>query len=152
MHFFLVLKGDVDICMVYGGSKSGLNVAIWDPWFVLPTVTEMLRTVLPGYWCADNDYGKMFLNFPLFEDLQKYCGMDLSQIFDKEMNANEEPSVGMWTRNAMGLYPSPYTLVQGLLRAKQMVLGAHKDKKNPYHWEWAQENLPGDDDNDPTLP
>jgi hypothetical protein len=67
MHFFLVSKGDVDICMVYDGSKSGLNAAIWAPWFC---------TVLPGYWCADNDYSEMFLDFPLHEGLQKYCGVD----------------------------------------------------------------------------
>jgi hypothetical protein len=76
MHFFSVAKGDVDIHMVYDGSKSGLNAAIWAPWFALPTVTEMARTVLPWYWCANNDYGKMFLNFPLHEDLHKYCGVD----------------------------------------------------------------------------
>jgi hypothetical protein len=108
MHFFLVLKGDVDGRMVYDGSKSGLNAALWAPWFALPTVLEMARTVLPGYWCADNDYGEMFLNFPLHKDLQQYCGVDLSQIFDEEMNLEGGPTVGVWTRNAMGLRPSPY--------------------------------------------
>jgi hypothetical protein len=52
----------------------------------------------------------------------------------------------------MGLRPSPYASVQGSLRAKQMVLGDHKDQANPYHWDWVRENLPGDDDYDPTLP
>jgi hypothetical protein len=33
-----------------------------------------------------------------------------------------------------------------------MVLGDHTDRKNPYHWEWIRENLPGDSDYDPTLP
>jgi hypothetical protein len=33
MHFFSVLKGGVDIRMVYDGSKSGLNAALWAPWF-----------------------------------------------------------------------------------------------------------------------
>jgi hypothetical protein len=41
MHFFSVTKGDVDIRMVYDGSKSGLNAVLWAPWFALPTVTEM---------------------------------------------------------------------------------------------------------------
>jgi uncharacterized membrane protein len=31
-------------------------------------------------------------------------------------------------------------------------LGDHKDEKNPYHWEWVQENMPGDEDYYPTLP
>jgi hypothetical protein len=37
--------------------------------FFLPTVAEMLQTVLPGYWYADNDYGEIFLNFPLPGDV-----------------------------------------------------------------------------------
>jgi hypothetical protein len=94
----------------------------------------------------------MFLNFPLHKYLQKYCGVDLSHIFDKEMNTDAGPAVGVWTRNAMSLRPSPYVSVQGLLRAKQMVLEDHKDKGNPYHWEWVQQNLPGDVDYDLTLP
>jgi hypothetical protein len=64
MHFFSASKGNIDIRMVYDGSKSGLN--------------------------------------------------------------------------AVGLQPSPNASVQGSLRAKQMVLGDHEDKENPYHWEWIQ--------------
>jgi hypothetical protein len=88
----------------------------------------------------------------LHEDLQKYCGVDLSQIIDDEINSGTGPTVGVWTQNAMGLQPSPNASVQGSLRAKQMVLGDHEDKENPYHWEWIQNNLPGDKDYDPTLP
>jgi hypothetical protein len=83
---------------------------------------------------------------------KKYCGVDLSQIFDNEMSSNKWPEVGIWARNAMGLHPSPYALVQGSLRAKYMVLRNHKDKSNPYHLEWVQENLLRDDDYDPMLP
>jgi hypothetical protein len=88
----------------------------------------------------------MFLNFPLHEDLQKYCGVDLPQTFDDEMNSEEVPVIGVWAQNAMGLRPSPYASVQGSLHAKQMVLEDHKDLNNPYHWEWRQENLPRDED------
>jgi len=61
MHFFSVPKGDDDIRMVYDGSRSGLNEVLWAPWFALPTVTSMCRTIDVGYWCADNDFGEMFL-------------------------------------------------------------------------------------------
>jgi hypothetical protein len=54
-------------------------------------------------------------------------------------------------RNAMGLRQSPYALVQGSLQAKQMVLGDQMDEKNPYHWEWVRQNLPRDEDYNPTL-
>jgi hypothetical protein len=53
MHFFSVPKGDDDIRMVYDGSRSGLNEVLWAPWFALPTVTSMCRTINVGYWCAD---------------------------------------------------------------------------------------------------
>jgi hypothetical protein len=56
MHFFSVPKGDDDIRMVYDGSRSGLNQVLWAPWFALPTVTSMCRTIDVGYWCADNDF------------------------------------------------------------------------------------------------
>ena len=73
MYMFDVPKGTLDIWMVYDGSKSGLNKALWAPWFSLPTIDTMSRWVLAGSWLADNDYGDFFLNFPLHADLQKYC-------------------------------------------------------------------------------
>jgi hypothetical protein len=74
-------KGGDDVRMVYDGLRSGLNEALWAPWFALPTVDAMMRGLLPGYWCADNDYGEQFLNFSLHKDLQPFCGIDLSQLF-----------------------------------------------------------------------
>jgi hypothetical protein len=43
MFMFDVPKGDNDVRMVYDGSKSGLNEALWAPWFALPTVDAMTR-------------------------------------------------------------------------------------------------------------
>ena len=40
MYMFHVAKGD-DIRMVYDGSKSGLNAAIYALWFALPTSKSM---------------------------------------------------------------------------------------------------------------
>ena len=40
MYMLDVVKGD-DICMVYDGSKSGLNDSLWAPWFALPTIHTM---------------------------------------------------------------------------------------------------------------
>ena len=67
-----------DIRMVYDGSKSGLNDALWAPWFALPAIDNMARWVVVGSWLADNDYGEQFLNFSLHSDLPKYCGVNLS--------------------------------------------------------------------------
>lgn len=81
MYMLHVPKGKSDVCMVYDGSKSGLNEALWAPWFALPTVDSVAWWVVVGSWLANNDYRKQFLNFPLHPDLQRYCGADLTQLF-----------------------------------------------------------------------
>jgi hypothetical protein len=79
-------------------------------------------------------------------------GVDLSQIFDKEINLEGGPVVSVWTRNAMGLRPSPYGSMQGSLEAKQLVLGDPKHKSNLYNCSWVRENMPQDADNNPIIP
>ena len=153
MFMFHVPKGETDIRMVYDGTKSGLNDALYSPWFALPTVDTMARWVMAGSWLADNDYGEQFLNFPLHPDLRKYCGVDLSQLFDEDNPENRAgPMVGSWMRNAMGLKSSPYNSVQGSLRAKRLVLGDPKDPNNPFCWDKVTTNLPGSKSYDPTRP
>ena len=63
MHYFSVPKGQTDIRMVYDGTRSGLNQAVWVPWFPLPTIGSLERTCMCGYYQVDNDYGDFFLNF-----------------------------------------------------------------------------------------
>mmetsp|Transcript_10111 Transcript_10111/g.14603 ORF Transcript_10111/g.14603 Transcript_10111/m.14603 type:complete len:596 (-) Transcript_10111:44-1831(-) len=58
--FFSVKKGETDIRVVYDGTKSGLNAALWAPWFPLPTIEGHLRAVEPGYYMGDIDIGEMF--------------------------------------------------------------------------------------------
>jgi hypothetical protein len=153
MYMFDVPKGENDLRMVYDGSKSGLNEALWAPWFLLDTVDAMMRGLRPNYWCADNDYGEQFLNFNLHEDLQKYCGVDLAQLFPElRKEGAREGVLGMWRRNAMGLKPSPYNSVKGALRAKKIMLGNRKVKSNPFHWERVELNMPGDEGYDATKP
>ena len=151
MFMFHVPKGETDIRMVYDGTKSGLNDALYSPWFALPTVDTMTRWVLAGSWLADNDYGEQFLNYPLHPDLRKYCGVDLSQLFVDEREGGK-PCVGAWKRNAMGLKSSPYNSVQASLRAKRLVLGDPRDPDNPFAWDKVSLNLPGMADYNPTKP
>ena len=151
MYMFHVPKGD-DIRMVYDGSKSGLNNALWAPWFSLPTIDAMSRWVIAGSWLADNDYGDMFLNFPLHASLQKYCGIDLTQLYPNMKGGEASVMVARWLRNAMGLRSSPYASVQGALRAKHIALGDPADENNPFQWDRVIENLPGTQEYDPSLP
>ena len=123
MFMFDVPKGDSDIRMVYGGSRSGFNESIWAPWFGLPTVETMTRTVLPGGWCGDRDFGEMFLNFMLHPEARAYCGVDLSQL-DLDLKgtglSDKTSLIGSWTWNAMGLRSSPYLSVQSVSRIKRI--------------------------------
>jgi hypothetical protein len=146
MYMFDVPKGLCDVRMVYDGSKSGLNNSLFAPWFALPMVDAMVRSLMPGYWCADNDYGKQFLNFNLHEEIQAYCGVDLSQLFPEDVDPITGILYGKWTRAAMGLRPSPYGAVKGSLRAKRIILGNRFQSTNPFQWETIRKNQPGDSD------
>jgi hypothetical protein len=152
MFMFDVPKGTDDVRMVYDRSKSGLNDALWAPWFSLPTVDTTTRALLLGYWCADNDYGEQFLNFNLHKDLRPYCGVNLSQLLPEEVCAQTGVVLGVWSRNAMGLKPSPYGSVKGALRAKRVILGNRRDTSNPFHWEKVCTNMPGDEAYVATMP
>ena len=88
--FFNVPKGDEAICMVYNGTSSGLNDAVWVPWFPLPIVETHLHAVDFGtYIMADNNMGEMFLNFMLDENLRAYTRVDIStKLFPDEVDTN----------------------------------------------------------------
>ena len=43
--------------MVYDATKSGLNDAVWAPWFAIPNVDCHLRAAEVGTFMADCDVG-----------------------------------------------------------------------------------------------
>ena len=146
MSYFDVPKGEDDIRMVYDGSASGLNDKLWAPWFSLPNNTCLVRALEPGYWMADNDVGEMFHNFMLNEELRCYCGLDFLPHFKDDKKAMDEKGRLWlrWNRLAMGLRPSPYCAVQGMMMAKEIILGDRNDQKgNVFHWDRVRLNLPG---------
>ena len=106
----------------------------------------MSRWVIAGSWLADNNYGDIILIFPLHPDLQKFCGIDLSQHFSELTKDQAQMYVGVWLRNTMGLSPSPYASIQGALWAKQIIttelMGHCHEEQNAYEWEHILENLP----------
>jgi hypothetical protein len=102
--FFPVQKGENDIRMVYDGSVSGLNDAMWVPRFVLPTLNTHLRAVEEQTFMADVDVGEMFLNFVLHKDLRSVSGVDLTCFFPSK---DGKPLWETWQRATMGLKSSP---------------------------------------------
>jgi hypothetical protein len=152
ISFFEVPKGLTDIRMVYDGTKSGLNEMLWAPWFPLPTVESLLRSVEPGTWMADNDVGEMFLNFVLHESVQALCGVDLTKYFPDGIPPGTKVLWERWTRCAMGLRPSPYQACQGMMWALEIIFADRNDVHNVFRFERVRLNLPGKTDYNPRRP
>jgi hypothetical protein len=102
--------------MVYDGTKSGLNDALWAPWFTLPTIKSHLRFVDQSSHMGDIDIGDMFHNFVLHESLHRVAGIDLTFFFPEELVMKEKLKVlwEHWGRCGMGFKSSPYFAVQAI--------------------------------------
>jgi hypothetical protein len=152
--YFSVPKGDTDIRMVYDGTKSGLNDALWAPWFAHPTVESHLRSVGPSTHMGDIDIGDMFHNFVLHEQVQRVAGIDLTPFFLEELITRRDVRVlwERWVRCAMGLKCSPYNTIQGALIMDEFIRGNPKDPKNVLRWDYVRLNLPGSQDIQAHLP
>ena len=149
-NFFCVPKGEDDIRMVYDGTASGLNDALWAPWFPLPTVESLLRAVEPGTYMCDTDVGEVFLNFMLHEEVRKMCGVDFTLYYPEEVGQGVGNLWERWCRCAMGLTTSPYQAIQGMMWAKELMMGNRLDESNVFRWSKLQMNLPGMTGYDPT--
>lgn len=80
--FFDVPKGDLDIRVVYNGTASGLNEALWAPGFYLPNANAAARLLMFYSFTVDADLGEMFLNFSMDPAIRPFAGVDLSGISD----------------------------------------------------------------------
>ena len=151
MPMFGVKKGLDDIRMVYNGSKSGLNDALYCYWFPLPKISTMYNSLMNDYWSSDEDYGEMFLNFPMHKSISKYSGVYLGDVY--EGNKDYQNKIfGMWGRKTMGLGPSCHDSVQFSLRAKRIIYGDRHNPNNPFQWKVVSFNIPGLAGYDPRLP
>ena len=150
--FFGVKKGAQDRRVVYNGTESGLNDAVWVPSFWLPTPRTHFRQVTEETQMGDLDVGEMFLNFPLHPDMVPYCGVDLSLYFPDEIPPGEDHLWEAWTRTGMGFKWSPYQAVQGMTVADEVISGDRSDPTNVFRWSHVRLNLPGSPEYRPDLP
>ncbi len=157
-HMFPVPKGLSDIRMVYNGTSSGLNAALFAPHFGLPTLFNTMRSLLGGYYQADLDVAEMFLCFNLHPEMRPYAGVDV-RLIRTAARSDQEPweenrtrSYERWSRNFMGMRDSPYRSMQMMLMAKYLAYGDRNDPTNPFRWEHVVLNLPGSEGYDPSLP
>ena len=141
-----------DIRMVYDATRSGLNKAVWAPWFPMPTVVSHLRSVVAGTFMTDCDVGEMFLNFMLELDLRPYAGVDLTCVFPEDVSANDPVIRGWWERILMGFSPSPYLVTKDLMVVEQMIRGDRRVRGNVFGWKKVLLNFPGSNTYDPSMP
>jgi hypothetical protein len=104
-----------------------------------------------GTFMADLDIGEMFLNIVLHSDLRSLCGVDLT-LYGGTIREFETVAWEVWQRAAMGLKPSPYQAVQGMMVAEELIKGDPADATNPFRWDAVRMNLPGKKDYNPALP
>lgn len=149
--FFAVPKSDDDIRMVYNGTSSGLNDAVWAPWFALPTVDTHLRSTIPNTYMCDIDLSEMFLNFMLDKDLRAYAGVDFSKLFKEEIEKGGT-LWECWVRMLMGFKPSPYLTTREMRRVEEFLMGDVTNENNVFRWKTVVFNLPGSKNYDPSMP
>ena len=137
--------------MVYDASVSGLNDAVWAPWFLLPTVRTHLRAVNPHTFMGDVDFRDCFLNFILHNKYWRLAGVDLTHYITKERSP-DKLLWERWCRALMGFKPSPYLSIQGCRHGQDFSMGEPTDPRNVFCWDHVRLNLPGQEKYDPSLP
>ena len=152
--FFPVPKGENDVRIVYNGSSSGLNKAIWAPNFMLPTAETALRSLSYSSFMVDLDLGEMFLNFPMDRPIRPFAGVDLT-ILKNEIdciNEKDERWWFRWERLFMGMLSSPYNCIRYYYFAEEIARGPLNDRLNPCRFDRIRLNLPGSPSYNPSLP
>jgi hypothetical protein len=150
--FFTIMKGDDDIWMVFNGTLSGLNSALWAPWFCLPNATTRMMIIEPGTFIADVDIGEMLLNFFLDPRIRRFSGVDFTKFYPEELDDTKKVIWGKWNRCAMGFCPCPFFTIQALAWLEEKIFGNRNDLENVFHWEALKMNLPGSATYNPSKP
>ena len=83
---FDILKGKEEMQLVYDATKSGIN----EVWFSLQKCESQLCSVNPGISTGDTDLGEIFIIFPQIKCIQKYAGVDLTEIFSNKFENKKD--------------------------------------------------------------
>ena len=129
---------------------SGLNDAVWDPNFWLPTAWSLLRAVSYGNRGVNVDLGDYFINLPLPECLEEVSGVDLTPfrkeilsdpdcaplLQELEKRGNLLNQIGAyWGQFWMVLCPSPEWSAKFYYLAKEFIRDNEREETNPLYWD-----------------
>jgi hypothetical protein len=149
---FAVPKGDTDIILVYNGTSSGLNAHLWAPWFALPTICALLIALKIDTFMGDYGIGGIFLNCMLEERCARLAGVyfiHYVQIVEGALEGKRH--LVRWGRFLMGVTFSPYQTGQGMVQAKELIMGDPNDEHICYQCKEVRLNLLGSSDYDQSL-
>ena len=76
-----------DIIMIYDATRSGLNKAVWVPWFSIRKVVVYLSSVVAVTYIADCDVGDIHFNFILEPQIRPYVGLYLTYLYPEDISA-----------------------------------------------------------------
>lgn len=80
VNYFTVPKGEEDVRVVFDGTSSGLNKALWAPKLFLPSARAAALLITFSTWLADLDFGEMFHTFFMANRIRKFSGVDVSPL------------------------------------------------------------------------
>ena len=156
VHFFGVPKGDDDIRVVFDGTSSGLNDALWCPNFYLPTSQAAVSILTFSTWMADADLGEMFHNFPMPGRIRKYSGVEVGPMVAAMASPLTIGKNGQcllrWSRLFMGMRSSPYNSVRYFYWCEEFIRGNPSGSGNAMQYDRIVMNLPCMEGCDPRQP
>ena len=156
VHFFGVPKGEDDICVVFDGTSSGLNEALWAPNFYLPTSQAASTLLTFSTWMADVNLGEMFHNFPMSDRIRKVSGVDVGPVAAAMLTLLRMSRNGQcflrWSRLFMGMRPSPYNAVRYFYWGDEFIRGNPNRSDNAMRYNRVILNLPCMENYDPRQP
>jgi hypothetical protein len=146
------MKGDDDIWMVFNVTLSGINAALWAPWFCFPNATTHMRAVEPGIFMADVEIGEMFLNFFLDPRIRRFARVDFTKFYPEELDEIKKVFWERWNHCAMVFRPCPFVTIQALAWLEENIFVNRNYMQNVFHWDSLKMNLSGSATYDPSKP
>jgi hypothetical protein len=151
--FFDVPKGDDDIRVVYNGTSSGLNEALFAPGCYLPNADAAARLLMYYSHTVDVDLGEMFLKFSMDPVIRPHAGVELTGLRAHLQTAPRDGRIlERWERLFMGMKPSPYNSVRYFYWGEEFARGNPLAKNNALRYDRMLLNLPGMASFDPSKP
>lgn len=154
----IVLKGELDIRVVWDMTKNGVNGGIFASTFFLLGIYGLNLRLHAGQFVGDFDCGEMFNNYTLHESQRPVFGVHLSASMLEKLRSRDDlqdmdiQEFMRWGRLPFGWCPAPVFAIRMMMRSIEMAKGHPADRTSAFCFEQVVLNLPTMEDYDPGLP